>query len=75
MQINALRAEPLIPTHPTTSLVTSGTVHMHRWRIAEQAGAESQGSCDCGASKGFVNGWEPSSTGLWRRPPATSHAS
>jgi hypothetical protein len=32
--------------------------HVHRWRIAEQAGACSEGHCDCGEERVFQNGWE-----------------
>lgn len=32
--------------------------HVHRWRIAEQAGVSSAGRCDCGEERAFQNGWE-----------------
>lgn len=31
--------------------------HNHRWRIAEQGSASSVGTCRCGASRPFFNGW------------------
>lgn len=31
--------------------------HNHRWRIAEQGSASSMGTCRCGASRPFFNGW------------------
>lgn len=31
--------------------------HNHRWRIAEQGSASSLGTCRCGASRPFFNGW------------------
>ena len=33
------------------------TEHRHRWRVEEQHGAQSSGTCACGATRDFENGW------------------
>lgn len=30
-------------------------IHSHRWRIGEQDGPTSTGTCDCGAERAFPN--------------------
>jgi hypothetical protein len=45
---------------PLVSEPPSG--HVHRWRIDEQAGPSSAGTCRCGTSRRFQNGWGGDST-------------
>jgi len=63
---------------PGTTIETSespdvfdGPVHAHHWRIAEQGGPHSAGSCCCGETRQFPNGWDSGPTGwLATRAPA-----
>ena len=47
--------------------------HVHRWCIAEQGGPQSAGSCACGTTRVFQNGWGGDrdlvmGSGGWRSP-------
>jgi hypothetical protein len=43
---------------PRAANVPDKTGHIHRWRIDEQAGPQSAGTCRCGTPRLFKNGWE-----------------
>jgi hypothetical protein len=32
--------------------------HVHHWRIGEQEGPDSTGTCGCGMERRFQNGWQ-----------------
>ena len=57
--MNSSDAQYASPNHDPESTTNEATPdgHNHRWRIEEQGTARSQGTCWCGASRLFFNGW------------------
>jgi hypothetical protein len=57
------------------ALDSTGLPHNHRWRIEEQGTPRSNGTCNCGATRFFFNGWNDERDGWHGRLNAGSHLS
>ncbi len=54
---------------------STGGGHNHHWRIEEQGAASSRGTCLCGSSRLFFNGWNDERDGWHGRLNARTQSS